>query len=145
MNEKPGPQTPDSQTWANAAHAHAVGRLAEDWAWSHLEKSGYRLLARNWRHSRQEIDLIVEDPEGTLVFVEVKGNRTPGSGHPGERVDALKRQRIARVAEKYVRLHDFGHRAMRFDVVTLAPLAHGIGIEHFPNAFLPDARHYHGG
>jgi len=50
----------------------ALGRWGEDVAAQHLAASGAQVLARNWRCREGEIDLVVRDPDGTLVFCEVK-------------------------------------------------------------------------
>ena len=59
-----------------AAQARAVtGRTAEDQALAHLQGHGLRLVQRNYRVARGpsrrggEIDLILREPDGTLVFV----------------------------------------------------------------------------
>jgi len=51
-----------------------LGRLGEDLALEHLERLGYRLVARNHRTRFGELDLIVCD-DLTIVFVEVKARR----------------------------------------------------------------------
>ena len=53
-----------------------IGNLGEDLAATHLEKQGFKLIARNWRKGSYELDIICADRE-TLVFVEVK---TRGGG-----------------------------------------------------------------
>jgi len=56
----------------------ASGEAAEDAALAHMQRAGPRLLERNYRvaagPSRRagEVDLIMSDRDGTLVFVEVR-------------------------------------------------------------------------
>ena len=58
-----------------------TGRAGEDLALRTLEARGLRLLERNYRVARGpsrrggEIDLILRDIDGTLVFVEVRTRR----------------------------------------------------------------------
>lgn len=100
-------------------------------------------MARNFRHRRGELDLIVDAPDGTLVFVEVKSNRGGSAGRPLERVDGRKVRRLQRLAQRYCALAGQEHRDMRFDVVGVDLEADGAsGIEHLEAAFLPDGAGY---
>ena len=47
------------------------GKAGEDLAASFLEKQGFKIIARNYRFERGEIDLIAEEGD-ELVFIEVK-------------------------------------------------------------------------
>lgn len=108
----------------------------------HLLAKGYLLRFRNFRSGRGEIDLIMEDPRGILVFVEVKANRSDRSGHPLERVDGRKIRRIQRLAQRFCIEHRIGDRDMRFDVVGV-DLSGIATVEHIENAFIPDAAGYY--
>jgi putative endonuclease len=122
----------------------AAGRRGEDFALAYLEAKGYRLVARNFRHRRGELDLIVDSPDGTLVFVEVKSNRGLSAGRPLERVDGRKVRRLQRLAQRYCAMESQEHRDMRFDVVgvDLMPDGSAPSIEHIEAAFLPDGAGY---
>ena len=72
-----------------------LGVLGERLAADHLEKNGYKILDRNVRMSRNEIDIIAED-DSFIVFVEVKTRSVQheGSslyGSPARAVDSKKR------------------------------------------------------
>jgi putative endonuclease len=122
----------------------AAGRRGEDHALAFLEAKGYRLVARNFRHRRGELDLIVDAPDGTLVFVEVKSNRVSSSGRPLERVDGRKIRRLQKLAQRYCAMEKQDHRDMRFDVVGIDLRGDGEApaIEHLEAAFLPDGAGY---
>jgi putative endonuclease len=124
----------------------AAGRRGEDHAWAYLEAKGYRLVVRNYRYRRGELDLIVDAPDGTLVFVEVKANRALHAGRPLERIDGRKVRRLQRLAHRYCALEGQEHRNMRFDVVGIDLSADGTPprIEHIEAAFLPDGAGYWG-
>lgn len=121
-----------------------AGRRGEDIALAHLQGKCYRLLRRNYRHGRGEIDLIMEDPAGTLVFVEVKSSRTRDCGRPLHRIDGRKIVRLQRLAQRFCWQMDWNERDMRFDAVgvDLAEGGNAPGIEHIENAFLPDGSGY---
>jgi putative endonuclease len=125
----------------------AAGRRGEEAALRFLLGKGFRLVKRNYRSGRSgEIDLVMDDPKGALVFVEVKSNRAGGAGHPLERVDGRKIRRIQRLAQRYCWEHGQAERDMRFDVVgvDLGPASGGApAVEHIENAFLPDAAGYY--
>lgn len=53
------------------ARHNEFGKWGEDLAAKFLEEKDFEILARNWRHGHQEVDLIAQR-DGTLYFVEVK-------------------------------------------------------------------------
>ena len=108
--------------------------MGEETAARHLEWKGHRILERNFRADRGEIDLITLDGE-TLVFVEVKSGFTGAFGAPEDRVDLRKQRRIGRVASAYLASHDPGHRDCRFDVVSIVREAGRTSIRHIIDAF----------
>lgn len=87
----------------------------------------------------------MDAPDGTLVFVEVKSNRTDSAGRPLERVDGRKVVRLQRLAQRYCALKGQEHREMRFDLVGMdLPPGGAPRIEHIEAAFLPDGAAYWG-
>ncbi len=97
------------------------GDAAEDEALAFLQNRGLQLVQRNYRTSGRgggEIDLIVRDPQGTLVFVEVRSRSNAKHGGAIASIGAVKRQRIVFAARCYLS----GLRqspACRFDVVVV--------------------------
>lgn len=49
-----------------------IGQFGEDLACEYLKKQGYKIVERNFRRPWGEIDIICQDSDKTLVFVEVK-------------------------------------------------------------------------
>ncbi|MBX6420682.1 MAG: YraN family protein [Sinobacteraceae bacterium] len=93
------------------------GAAAEDRALRHLQRQGLKLLARNWRCARGELDLVMDDA-GTLVLVEVRSRARADYGGALESVQARKRQRLVRAAQAYLAAHpQYARRSARFDVV----------------------------
>ena len=116
-------------------HARELGRAGEEAAAAYLERRGYRIVDRNARADRVEIDLVVARG-GTLVFVEVKTRRSRAQGAPECAVDARKQARIVRGAAAWLRDHRARPRRVRFDVVTCEPRPDGLWrIRHLEAAF----------
>ncbi len=98
-----------------------AGDAAEDRALAHLVDSGLKLLARNYRTPGRgggEIDLVMREPGGTLVFVEVRKRATRAFGGAAASVSHFKQRRIIFAARHYLmRLPQ--HPPCRFDVVSV--------------------------
>jgi putative endonuclease len=111
----------------------ALGDAAEDAALAHLQKAGLRVLERNYRTPGRgggEIDLIMREGDGTVVFVEVRRRADARFGGAAASVGATKRGRIVFAARHY--LMRLGREpACRFDVVTVQPS----GLEWLQGAF----------
>ncbi|HUG48338.1 MAG TPA: YraN family protein [Candidatus Limnocylindria bacterium] len=76
------------------------GAWAEDIAAAHLGSLGWRVMGRNLRVGRDEIDLLALEPgpPPALVVVEVRGLHSKLFGAPEERVDRAKVGRLYRAA-----------------------------------------------
>ena len=97
----------------------AKGDAAEAVALAHLQASGLKLLERNYRTPGRgggEIDLIMCDIEGTLVFVEVRQRSGTLHGGAAASISATKRKRIIFAARFYL-MRMTRPPACRFDVV----------------------------
>ncbi len=97
---------------------HELGRRGEALAAELLEAAGWRILARNFRYRRKEIDLIAR--RGAVVaFVEVKARAGPAFGHPLEAVTPAKRREIETVARAWVARFGKPADTYRFDTVAV--------------------------
>ena len=96
-----------------------AGDAAEDAALQHVQRAGLRLLERNYRTPGRgggEIDLIMREPDGTLVFVEVRQRKNARHGGAAASVGSTKQRRIVFAARHYLmRLRT--PPPCRFDVV----------------------------
>lgn len=111
------------------------GAHAEDQACRYLQRHGLRLIERNYRSRRGEIDLIMRDADN-LVFVEVRYRRQHRYGSGLESVDRRKQQRIIACAAYYLHSHpQAASLAARFDVVALTPDNGSLRIDWIRNAF----------
>jgi putative endonuclease len=95
----------------------AVGGDKERLACAYLQGCGLRLVARNYRCRRGEIDLIMRDRD-ILAFVEVRYRASTRFGTPAETVSPKKRQRLAAAAADYLARHPTT-LACRFDVLSI--------------------------
>lgn len=112
------------------------GHFAEVHAAAFLRRRGYSLLARNYAYRGGELDLIARDPNGDIVFVEVKSAWSQDFGLPESRVTKAKQTKIWRTACHYLYANSATECACRFDVIAVDCLAKGISIRHFQNAFV---------
>ncbi|NNC75221.1 MAG: YraN family protein [Acidimicrobiia bacterium] len=102
-----------------------MARLGEAIAGRFLEKRGGRVIDRNRRVGRHEIDLVVE-MDGMLVAVEVKTRRSADpSLNPLERIDASK---LASLHEAAAAL-----RCSRIDAVGVTASEFGVRVRWFPD------------
>ncbi|OON70696.1 YraN family protein [Hymenobacter sp. CRA2] len=112
-----------------------LGSAGEQAAVDFYLARGYQLRARNYRHGRAEIDIIVEQAAPRrLVFVEVKVRTDLRFGYPEEFVTPAQRQRIRRAAEQFILSHDW-RDDIRFDILSLTPNSNGFRVEAFEDAF----------
>lgn len=116
--------TPDRQ---------AIGRYGEDLAAHELEKLGFRIVDRNWRTGRGEIDLVAWDGD-ILVFVEVKTRRGRSMGTPEEGLTKNKSEKLLEMAQMYLLGHDLDVN-WRIDLVAVELNRGGrlVRLEHIPN------------
>lgn len=105
------------------ASTKKIGDAAEDEALLFLQQQGLRLVCRNYRTPGRgggEIDLIVRDRDGTLVFVEVRRRKSSSHGGAAASVGRSKQARIVLAARHYLlRVHTLP--PCRFDVIEVTP------------------------
>lgn len=112
---------PQNKTITRTRTTKQQGDAAEDAALHYLQKAGLRLLVRNYRTPGRgggEIDLIMQTPDGTTVFVEVRHRKNASYGGAAASVGGVKQRRIVFAARHYL----MGLRTpppCRFDVVLL--------------------------
>ena len=97
----------------------AKGDRGEWLAYHYLRGQGYRIVARQYRRSFGEIDLIGWEKD-VLCFIEVKLRTQLNHGRPEEAVNRKKQRQICRVARDYRRrykLHDINYR---YDIVSIS-------------------------
>ena len=121
----------------------ALGRLGEDIAADYLEKNGYRIVRRNQRLGKNELDIVAKNRQ-YIVFVEVK-TRTVDTrfehtleNRPALAVNAEKRRRTVAAAMDYLKAKPTA-LAPRFDVVEVyldrTKRWRATKVNHIPDAF----------
>ena len=109
------------------------GNAAEDAALAHLLAAGLQLVERNYRTPGRgggEIDLVMREVGGTLVFVEVRARAATTHGGAAASGGANKQRRSVRAARHYLLRHR-QPPPCRFDVVAIE----GDRIEWIKGAF----------
>jgi putative endonuclease len=112
--------------WGRAAvvDRKATGDAAEDRALSYLQRQGLTLVLRNYRVARGprarggEIDLILRDRDGTLVFAEVRTRRTTAQGGAAASVSPAKQRALVYAAQHFL-MRLASAPPCRFDVVAI--------------------------
>ena len=98
-----------------------TGDAAEDAAMLLLQRAGLRLVCRNYRTPGRgggEIDLIMQEADGTTVFVEVRARAARAHGGAAASIGSIKRRRIVFAARHYL-MHLRTLPPCRFDVVVM--------------------------
>jgi len=92
-----------------------IGKIGEDAVAYYLDNLGCRILDRNYRTERGEIDIIFME-DTCLVFGEVKTRNSVYYGRPCQAVDYKKRKKIINTAKNYILCQNIEHMDIRFDV-----------------------------
>lgn len=109
------------------------GQQAEQLACDYLCRQGMRVVAKNYRCKRGEIDLVMRDDD-SLVFVEVRYRKSHDFGGALHSVTAKKQEKIRLTALHYMQQHHYNDNA-RFDVVAITGEGKQQQFEWISNAF----------
>ncbi|NVN98904.1 MAG: YraN family protein [Geobacteraceae bacterium] len=121
----------NSQGHQNAS----LGSRGEELAASFLERSGIKIIERNFRCKGGEVDIVAKDGN-TIVFVEVKSRKSLAYGVPQEAVTPFKQRQISKAALTWLAKHKKTDSPARFDVIAiLLDGSYSHKIEHIKNAF----------
>jgi putative endonuclease len=110
------------------------GKKGEEAAARFLVQNRYRIIARNYRTSCGEVDIIARDGD-TICFVEVKGRSSDRFGLPQEALSVAKQKKIVRVALFFLKEKKLLEAPARFDVVTVLFDEEPWRVELIKNAF----------
>jgi putative endonuclease len=96
-----------------------LGDAGERLAERELSSRGWTILARKWRGSAGEVDLIADDGD-MLVFVEVKTRRGESHGRAEESVRRSQCGRLLLLGEEFIQTHpEHDQRFWRVDLVAI--------------------------
>jgi len=112
-----------------------LGNKGEKLAFNYLVKKGYKILTRNYRFKRNEIDIVAEF-ENTLIIIEVKTRASRFLAGPEETVTPAKQKTIIKVANDYIQEHEIDLDT-RFDIISIILNEKETNIEHLIDAFYP--------
>jgi putative endonuclease len=112
-----------------------LGIEGEQLALEYLEKNGFAVLEKNWRHGKAEIDLIAMQGK-ILVVMEVKTRSTGYFGAPEEAVTITKQRLLAEAANEYLIINGLEHE-VRFDIISIITDGTVTSLDHITDAFYP--------
>ncbi len=112
-----------------------LGQFGENIAERYLIEKGYRILDRNFRFKKGEIDIIAED-NNDLVLIEVKTRQTAELGEPWRAVTRAKQRQIIYIANNYIQSRQISKNS-RFDIVSIVANSYRTSVEHIIDAFNP--------
>ncbi|CAI9398660.1 MULTISPECIES: YraN family protein [Aestuariimicrobium] len=107
-----------------------LGRWGEDQAALHVAHLGWTILDRNWRCPVGELDLVGRQPDGTIVFIEVKTRSGRGYGDPLEAVTVAKVRKLHELALWWLRERNVSARRVRIDAIGLVRDRDGVDLTH---------------
>lgn len=111
------------------------GKNNENIAARFLQEKGYRIIKRNWRYGKKEIDIISEK-DNLLIIIEVKSRLTKSVMRPEEIVSMKKQLLIIEAAEAFIVQNGLDHE-VRFDIIFVDNNQPDVRIEHIQDAFYP--------
>lgn len=107
-------------------------RLAEGWLKKH---SCLKLVARNYRCSSGELDLIMQTDD-LLVFVEVRFRKNNDFGGAAASVTTIKQQRLIKAAQSFLAsMPQYQNHCCRFDVLAMSGAANRPDYQWLQDAF----------
>lgn len=112
----------------------ALGHKGEKVAATFVRRAGLRILDRNWRQGRLELDIVCRDGD-TVVFVEVKTRTSRKRGDPEDSITPAKQRTLGRAAQAWLAAHDAWNVPCRFDVICLVANDGTFSVEYYRHAF----------
>ncbi len=123
-----------------AANARKIGKKGERVAARYLKKAGFRIVARNCRVRKDELDIVAKN-RSYIVFAEVKTRTVDAvsfENRPVLAVDAGKRARMIRAARQFLSEY-YTNLCPRFDVIEIylddSFFHRVLKVHHIPAAF----------
>lgn len=116
------------------AEHNDFGNLSENLAAEFLLDKDYKILARNFRYQRAEIDIIAE-LDDLIVVIEVKARSYDTLIEPQEAVTKKKIKAIVMCSDFFLNENSI-NKEVRFDIITVLPDEQGVlQLNHIEDAF----------
>lgn len=116
------------------ADHNELGKEGEDLAVAHLLNNGYKIVARNFRYQKAEVDIIARKKD-VLAVIEVKTRSTPDFGDPQNFLKQKQINSLVKAIDYFVNDHNLQVN-VRFDIIAIIRNKSGTRIEHLKDAFL---------
>ena len=111
-----------------------LGKKGEQLAIDFLIKNDYKILEKNYRYLKAEVDIIARKND-VLAVVEVKTRSTDYFGNPQDFVNPKKIKLLLSAIDHYVVQKDLDVE-VRFDIIAVIHQNNNTKIEHLEDAFL---------
>ncbi len=111
-----------------------LGEKGEELAVEFLQKKGYKILERNWRFKKAEVDIITIK-NNVLAVVEVKTRSSNYFGNPQDFVNPKKIKLFVEAIIEYLTSKNLDVE-VRFDIIAILKNKTTFDIEHLEDAFL---------
>ena len=116
------------------AEHYELGKKGEQLAVNYLMNEGYKIVERNWRFQKAEIDIIATK-EKMLISVEVKTRSNNDYGNPQDFVNSKKIKLMVLAMNEYILKRNLDIE-LRFDIIAITKNKSSFNVEHFQDAFL---------
>ncbi len=114
------------------------GDEGEEEACRYLRVNGYKILERNWRFKKLEVDIIAQKGE-LMAFIEVKTRKNNTFGEPEIFVTNKKQSFLIAAAHQYLTENNIDLES-RFDIIAIVQLNNNQTVKHLEGAFYPRAK-----
>lgn len=116
------------------AEHNDFGKEAESLATTFLENKGYKILVRNYRYLKAEIDIIAQS-QNQIIIVEVKARSNDFFIDPKEAVNK-KKIRLLTIATNHFIEENNIDLEVRFDIISIVSFPNqSPQIQHIKDAF----------
>ena len=116
------------------AEHNKLGEKGEQLAVDYLLKHDYKIVVRNYRYLKAEVDIIARKGN-MLAVVEVKTRSTEEFGNPKDFIKPKKIKLMTMAVDHFVVENDLDVE-VRFDIIAIVKKENAFQIEHLEDAFL---------
>lgn len=115
------------------AQHNELGKKGEQLAVDFLLKENYKIIERNYRFDKAEVDIIARKDD-ILAIIEVKTRSTKDFGDPQDFVKPKQIKNLVKAVNEYV-IENNLESEVRFDIIAVVKEKKGFSIKHLENAF----------